>query len=85
MHEAIYWEHEGNKAISRGQWKLVSRYPDRWQLFNLEEDRTELNDLSDNRAALVKELSAQWQTWADRSNVVPWAELRRPSGNTQLK
>lgn len=79
LHDAIYWEHEGNKAISRGQWKLVSRYPDRWQLFNLEEDRTELNDLSDNRAALVKELAAQWQTWADRSNVVPWAELRRPA------
>jgi arylsulfatase len=77
LHDAIYWEHEGNKAISRGQWKLVSRYPDRWQLFDLQEDRTEMKDLAADRPALVKELGAQWQTWADRSNVVPWAEVRR--------
>lgn len=79
LHEAIYWEHEGNKAISQSHWKLVSRYPDRWQLFDLEHDRTELRDLSGDRPAIVKELATQWQAWADRSNVVPWAELHRPA------
>ncbi|HUW93040.1 MAG TPA: arylsulfatase [Bacteroidales bacterium] len=24
----IYWEHEGNRAVRKGEWKLVSRYPD---------------------------------------------------------
>ena len=77
LHEAIYWEHEGNKAVSTGKWKLVSRYPDKWQLFDLEEDRTELRDLSGDRPGVVKDLAARWQAWADRSNVVPWADLRR--------
>ena len=25
-HEAICWEHGGNRAVRQGQWKLVSRY-----------------------------------------------------------
>ena len=28
-HEAIFWEHEGNRAVRQGKWKLVSRYPGR--------------------------------------------------------
>ena len=76
LHAEIYWEHEGNKAIRKGDWKLVSRYPDRWELYNLKEDRTELHDLADSKPAQVKELSGLWQQWAARSNVVPWDQLK---------
>src|SRR5512133_2212052 len=24
---AIFWEHEGNRAVRKGRWKLVSKYP----------------------------------------------------------
>ena len=40
-HEAIYWEHEGNRAVRQGQWKLMSRYDKPqakhgdWQLYDL--------------------------------------------------
>jgi arylsulfatase A-like enzyme len=77
LHDAIYWEHEGNKAIRQGDWKLVSRYPDRWELYNLREDRTELRDRAGDLNSKVSELSALWQQWADRSNVVPWDQLKR--------
>ena len=43
----IFWEHEGNRAIRIGKWKLVakgSKGP--WELYDLEQDRTELNDLT---------------------------------------
>jgi arylsulfatase A-like enzyme len=75
-HDAIYWEHEGNKAIRQGDWKLVSRFPGTWELYNLREDRTELHNRAAGEPNTVAELSANWQTWADASNVVPWDLLQ---------
>ena len=43
--EPIFWEHEGNKAVRDGQWKLVMRHRQPWQLFDMEADRTEQHDL----------------------------------------
>jgi arylsulfatase len=30
VHPAIYWEHEGNRAIRVGDWKLVARHDQPW-------------------------------------------------------
>ncbi|MGH9667525.1 MAG: arylsulfatase, partial [Bryobacteraceae bacterium] len=76
LHEAIFWEHEGNKAIHQGQWKLVSRYPDKWELYDLRQDRTELHDRAADLPKKVTSLEAQWRDWANRSNVVPWNQLK---------
>ena len=27
----LFWEHEGNRAVRSGNWKLVSTYPDDWE------------------------------------------------------
>jgi arylsulfatase A-like enzyme len=72
-HETIYWEHEGNRALLEGEWKIVSRLEYPWELYNLEEDRTELNDLSGDYPEKVTELTEKWQTWADEVGVVPWS------------
>ncbi|MDO8834608.1 MAG: hypothetical protein Q7V01_03390 [Vicinamibacterales bacterium] len=42
-HEAIYWEHEGNRAVRRGRWKLVSRFEggNPWELYDMESDRND--------------------------------------------
>ncbi len=40
------WEHEGNRAMVDGRWKLVSRFPDRWELYDLQGDRCEMRDLA---------------------------------------
>ncbi len=68
--EAIYWEHEGNRAVRRGKWKLVSKFPGDWELYDLEADRSELNDLAKSEPEKVGELSALWEAWADRVGVV---------------
>ncbi len=70
--EAIYWEHEGNKAVRLGDWKLVGKHGGAWELYDLSKDRTESNDLAATMPARVKDLTAKYDTWAKRANVEPW-------------
>jgi arylsulfatase len=69
--EAIYWEHEGNKAVLAGKYKLVAQFPKGWELYDLEADRTEARDLAKQEPQRVAELSALWQRWAERAQVLP--------------
>jgi arylsulfatase len=66
----LFWEHEGNRAMRLGKWKLVSRYPDNWELYDTEIDRTELTNLAATNPTQVKKLSALYQEWAKRCGVV---------------
>lgn len=71
--EAIYWEHEGNRAVRKGKWKLVAKGPGgAWELYDLEADRTEQYDLAAKHPERVKEMIAKWEAWAKRANVIPW-------------
>lgn len=74
----LFWEHEGNRAVHLGPWKLVSRHGNDWELYNVEADRSELNNLAAGNPAKVKELSALYDAWARRCNVVPPEQLPRP-------
>ena len=70
--EAIYWEHEGNRAVRVGKWKLVAKGKrGAWQLYDLDADRTELHDLATKHPGRLKQMAATWQEWARRSNVLP--------------
>ncbi len=74
--EVLYWEHEGNKAVRKGEWKLVCRYPGDWELYNMASGRTETQDLSTQHPEIVEELSALYQAWTDRIGVMDWDELK---------
>lgn len=73
----MFWEHEANRAIRSGDWKLVLRasemYPfdGRWELYNLADDRTETNDLTEIYPEKVKEMKTLWEEWAQRIKVYP--------------
>jgi arylsulfatase A-like enzyme len=73
----IYWEHEGNRAVREGRWKLVSKFPDGWELYDVDEDRTELVDLSGKQRDKVAELGSLYEHWAARCGVVAWEEMLR--------
>lgn len=74
-HEAIFWEHEGNRAVRRGDWKLVSRYPEGWELYDLRADRTETRDLAGDHPGKAGELKALYDRWAERAGVAGWDEI----------
>ncbi len=43
---AIFWEHEGDRAIRLGDLKLVAEHKASWELYRMDQDRTETIDLS---------------------------------------
>ena len=70
--EALYWEHEANRAVRVGNWKLVARgINGPWELYDLDADRTELNNLAQRYPERAKKLVAMWQRYAERTNVLP--------------
>ncbi len=59
-HEFLWWEHEGNRAIRAGDWKLVTVKQGEWELYNLARDRGESENLAAKNPAKVRELEARW-------------------------
>jgi arylsulfatase A-like enzyme len=85
----IFWEHESNRAIREGQWKLVALENKPWRLYDLAADRSEQQDLAATQPDRVKALSAKWDEWAAASNVLPlgsWrGEPKKGTGSKKLK
>ena len=73
----ILWEHEGNRAVRDGRWKLVSKYPGGWELYDMVEDRTELNDLAEKNKPQVEKMEVMYDKWAEHCGVWKWEELQR--------
>jgi arylsulfatase A-like enzyme len=69
--EALWFEHEGNRALRDESWKLVSKHPGAWELYNIDEDRTETNDLAGTESVRVRRMSDAWTSTADRIGVQP--------------
>ena len=68
----LFWEHEGNKAIRDGKWKLVQKWHGPWELYDMEADRTELHDLSAEHADQVARLTESFNAWVQRAYVDDW-------------
>ncbi len=67
----LYWEHEGNRAVRDGRWKLVAAAGGAWELYDIETDRVEMKDLAAGEPDRVKEMSGKWEAWAARTLVFP--------------
>lgn len=72
----LAWEHEGNKALRAGRWKLVATHDGPWELYDMEADRVELQNQAARHADKVKELASMWQAWAKRTKVLPYPPSR---------
>jgi arylsulfatase len=69
----IYWEHEGNRAVRQGDWKLVATGPSgAWELYNMLTDRSEMHDLASSEPDKARTMAEMWETWAKQAHVLPW-------------
>jgi arylsulfatase len=67
----LAWEHEGNRAIRSGNWKLVALKGAPWELYDLATDRVELHDLASQHPELVRTMAKKWDEWAGRVGALP--------------
>lgn len=78
--EPIFWEHEGNKAVRLGKYKLVSKWNSAqettWELYNMETDRSEMHDLASSETEKVEEMAAMYDNWAKTNHVLPWNQVQ---------
>lgn len=73
--DGLFWEHEGNRAIRVGKWKLVAKgRTGPWELYDMTADRTETHDLAREQPERVRDLAGRWEAWARRAHVLPWPE-----------
>ncbi len=70
--QPIFWEHEGNKAIRDGRWKLVQKWRGPWELYDMQADRTERHDLIKQQPDIAAKLETAWNDWAARAFVDEW-------------
>jgi arylsulfatase A-like enzyme len=61
-HDFLFFQHEGNRALRVGDWKVVSARENesQWELYNLGTDRSELHDLAAQQPERAQQMEAQW-------------------------
>ena len=60
--EALWWLHEGNRALRVGDWKIVSAGKQgSWELYDLSSDRSESQNLAAEQPKRVRELADIWE------------------------
>jgi arylsulfatase len=75
----IFWEHEGNKAMRKGHWKLVKDLEDAsWALYDLAADPCEVNNLATVKPQMLQDMFTAQQRWEKEVGVKP---VRRGSSN----
>ena len=59
--EFLYFNHNDNRAIRVGDWKLIATGVDGpWELYDLSKDRCEQRDMAGAQAERVRKLAAMW-------------------------
>jgi arylsulfatase len=60
-HDYLWWQHEANRALRVGDWKIVAAGKDSpWELYDLGLDRSETHDLAQEQPERVKQLAETW-------------------------
>jgi arylsulfatase len=65
-HDSIWWQHEGNRALRVGDWKIVAAGAESdWELYDLTKDRSESNNLAARQPERVKAMAEIWSKQTD--------------------
>ncbi len=60
--EFLFFQHEGNRALRMGNWKLVSARENesQWELYDLGKDRSEMHDLAAQQPDRARSMQTRW-------------------------
>ena len=67
---ALWWLHEGNRAIRVGDMKLVAARDEPWELYDLSKDRAETNNLAEQSPLETMRLAKQWEQYTQRVEAI---------------
>lgn len=71
-HQYMFWEHEGNQAVRKGNWKAQkNNQMSEWELFDLSTDRAEEHNVASRYPDVLNDLVAHWTDWSKRDFVFP--------------
>lgn len=71
-YEYLFWEHIGNRAVRKGDWKLVAEEGEDWELYNLKKDPSEMNNVINERSDISDDLKTAYHEWAENNDVRDW-------------
>jgi len=74
----LWWEHEGNRALRAGDWKLVALAKGDWELYDLSRDRGEQNNLAKAQPEKIRELAALWTTQLETTTQLAFTDPPPP-------
>ena len=83
----LFFEHEGNRAMRAGKWKIVCKAQpgdipvEKWELYDMENDRTETRNLAVEYPEIVAAMVEEWNIFAESSQVKPWPVDKNKDGN----
>ncbi|MBI2948049.1 MAG: arylsulfatase [Verrucomicrobia bacterium] len=78
VREALWWLHEGNRALRAGDWKIVAAGKDApWELYDLSADRSESRNLAGEKPEKARELSALWERMTEQHFALARQDLPR--------
>jgi arylsulfatase len=81
----IFWEHEGNRAVRSGPFKLVMKYRGPWEMYNIDDDRTEQHNIITQFPAMAQHLTRQWNDWAATTFVDDWVGPARNEWGEEVR
>lgn len=71
LHDYMFWEHQGNRAVRWKNWKAVWDQEGKvWELYDISSDRTETKNLASEHNDILNKLSSKWNKWAKKNNVM---------------
>jgi arylsulfatase A-like enzyme len=75
-HEVVCWRSGGQRAVRKGDWKLVQYGTNPIELYDLAADIGETNDLAAEHPEVVEELERAFQEWQAEMVEPAWPTLR---------
>lgn len=65
LHEALWFYHEGHRALRMGDWKIVASKGEPWELYDLSVDRGETRNLAESAPTRLAAMVSTWEAMAE--------------------